>query len=331
MTGRKELLASIAEMTVDYRQGDLDPPTPEHVDKWVKQFDDSTQLPILQEMEHVLKKTYFSRKTTEKFLATLFKAGDLVGDDPCAFWESAKFLSIQRGGASQEEMLALFSEVLEKECGFRVNDCGATPRAFIYLDDGIFTGNRVRRDFEAWIAEEAPEKSKVHIITIALHSGGQYYARKRIEDAVVLSGKEISLQWWRAIQMEDRKRFTAISDVLRPTVIPEDDAVKEYVASMYYSPFLRTPGSIGRNEIFSSDQNRQILEQEFLKAGVWIRDKCPHLGDTQRPLGHMTLETLGFGSLIVTFRNCPNNAPLALWAGDPWYPLFRRAVNTETS
>jgi hypothetical protein len=44
----------------------------------------------------------------------------------------------------------------------------------------------------------------------------------------------------------------------------------------------------------------------------------------------MTLVTLGFGSLIVTYRNCPNNAPLALWVDHPWYPLFPRTTNTDT-
>jgi hypothetical protein len=44
-------------------------------------------------------------------------------------------------------------------------------------------------------------------------------------------------------------------------------------------------------------------------------------------VGNMVLSTLGFGSTIVTFRNCPNNAPLAFWAGDPWYPLFPRKIN----
>jgi hypothetical protein len=58
---------------------------------------------------------------------------------------------------------------------------------------------------------------------------------------------------------------------------------------------------------------------------------CPNLNKYQRPLGNMLLETLGFGSLIVTFRNCPNNAPLALWAGDPWHPLFPRTTNSDTS
>ena len=37
---------------------------------------------------------------------------------------------------------------------------------------------------------------------------------------------------------------------------------------------------------------------------------------------------LGFGAMTVTFRNCPNTAPLALWmeAGG-WTPLFKRKLN----
>ena len=100
---------------------------------------------------------------------------------------------------------------------------------------------------------------------------------------------------------------------------------------MTYKPHLRTPGQVGGKGIFSSDEARQLLEEEFLKAGVRIRQMCPNLNKYQRPLGNMLLETLGFGSLIVTFRNCPNNAPLALWAGDPWHPLFPRTTNSDTS
>ena len=58
---------------------------------------------------------------------------------------------------------------------------------------------------------------------------------------------------------------------------------------------------------------------------------CPNLNQFQRPLGNSLLETLGFGSLIVTFRNCPNNAPLPLWVGNPWHPLFPRTTNSDTS
>lgn len=331
MAEKQQLLSSIAETICDYREGDLAAPTPELVERWISQFDAAVQLPILREMDHVLKQTYFSRRGTRKFLSGLFKTEKLVGDDPCTFWKGVEFLDIQGGGASQKEMLALFSKVLSKKCGFGIADCGVAPHAFVYLDDAIFTGNRVRRDFENWITNEAPAEATVHVITIALHSGGQHYANGKIQEAAKAAGKKINLTWWRAIELEDRRAYTANSDVLRPVSIPEDQAVKAYVAGMRFPPNLRTAGQIGGNGIFSSDAGRQLLEEEFLKAGVRIRNMCPHLGQYQRPLGNMILDTLGFGSLLVTFRNCPNNAPLALWAGDPWQPLFPRTTNSDTS
>jgi hypothetical protein len=100
---------------------------------------------------------------------------------------------------------------------------------------------------------------------------------------------------------------------------------------MHHQPRFRKAGRVGGQAIFSDDAGRQLLEQEFLKAGARIRMMCPNLNVNQRPLGNTLLDTLGFGSMIVTFRNCPNNAPLALWVGHPWYPLFPRATNNDTA
>jgi hypothetical protein len=160
MKERAALLASIAATTADYREGDLTAPTPDHIERWINQFDTGVQLPILREMDHVLKKTYFSRKGARNFLGGLFKTNKLVGEDPCSFWKGVKFLDIQTGGASQKEMLALFDTVLSKDCGFNVARCGDAAQLFVYLDDAIFTGNRVRRDLEKWIAEVGPRTSK---------------------------------------------------------------------------------------------------------------------------------------------------------------------------
>src|SRR5262249_23568304 len=135
------------------------------------------------------------------------------------------------------------------------------------------------------------------------------------------------IQWWRALAIEDRKSEINNSDVLRPTQLPEIEGVKAYAASLKYPVVLRKPGNRGGHEFFSSDEGRQVLEQELLTAGVSIRERCPYLNDYQRPLGNMVLDSLGFGSTLVTFRNCPNNTPLAFWAGDPWYPLFPRKIN----
>lgn len=331
MTERTALLASIADTIKDYRDGELPQPTPAHVDRWIQQFDADTQLPILREMNHVLKQTYFSLAKVTGFLRGLVQTEKLAGQDPCAFWRSVNFLNIQKGGNSQTEMLALFDAVLQEQCGFSVAECGDESAVYLYLDDGLFTGNRIRRDLEAWIATDAPAATSLHIVTIALHSGGQYYANGKIKEAGTAAGKRCAVKWWRAIEIEDRRRYSDTADVLRPTSIPDDAAVRDYVEGMRYQPTLRQPGNVGGNSLFSSDAGKQLLEQEFLKAGARIRQQCPNLGDTQRPLGHMTLDTLGFGSLIVTFRNCPNNAPLALWVGEPWYPLFPRTTNSQTA
>lgn len=334
MSERQDLLASIAQTIQDYRDGSLPKPITDHVERWVQQFDADLQLPILREVDHVLKNTYFSKETVSKFIRGAIRTAKLTGTNPKDFWRSANFLDIQGGGDSQTDILALFSGVLREELGIGIEDCGQGNEVFIYLDDGIFTGNRVRRDLETWVRDSAPAQAIVHVICIAMHVGGQHYAQERIGQVISGSGKNIDIgdsRWWSALTLEDRKSHRNTSDVLWPTAIPNDAAVQEHVAAMKYQPVLRAPGGVGSKGLFSSDAGRIALEQEFLKAGVRIRKACPNLGATQRPLGHMTLETLGFGSPIVTFRNCPNNAPLVFWVDEPWYPLFPRTTNTQTA
>ena len=117
MKQRKKLLESIAETIADYREGEVSPPSPEHVDRWVKQFDSEFQEPILAELNHVFKETYISKANVAKFLKNLLRVEKLVGDDPCAVWESVQFLKIQSGGNSQQEMLEMFDEIWQKELG----------------------------------------------------------------------------------------------------------------------------------------------------------------------------------------------------------------------
>jgi hypothetical protein len=328
---RDQLLNSISDTISDYRKDEISIDS-DHVNKWVCQFNGNVQLPILQEMTHVLKKTYFSLNTTKSFLERIFNSSKLVGSDPCAFWRRANLLDLQQNGNSQREMLALLNKIINKNCDIQLegNDHSCSEE-FIYLDDGLFSGNTVLRDLSAWIATKSPKTAKVHVVTVALHTSGRYYAENKIYESARNANKTIELKFWPIIQFEDRKKYTDYSDVLRPCSIPEDPAVKAHVNRMSYKPHLRKPGQVGNNKIFSSDEARQLLEREFLVAGVKIRGMCPNLNEFQHPLGNSRLETLGFGSLFVTFRNCANNAPLALWAGHPWEPLFPRKTNTDAS
>ena len=252
MSGRSELLSSIAGTIKDYRASDLPQPTPEHIDRWIAQFDAAVRVLMLREMDYVLRRAYFSLARVTSFLRGLIRAEKLVGRDPCAFCRSVHFLDIQGGGNSQSDMLELFSEVLQETCGFRIEQCDAGSAVYVYLDDAIFTGNRIRRDLEAWIKEEAPRDATLHIVSIALHSGGQYYANGYISKAATAAGKKIGVKWWRAIQLEDRKAYSDTADVLRPTTIPNDTSVQAYVHAMRYSPTFRRAGSVGANSLFSA-------------------------------------------------------------------------------
>ena len=326
-SGRKALLASIASTIADYRRGEIPKPDVDHVGTWIEQFDASVRDGLLVELDYVLKKTYFSESDVERFLGSVAGTTKLASADPCSFWRGANFLRIQSAGNSQRDMLAMFEGVLEKRCGLSLVDCGSDDGPYIYLDDAVFSGNKIRNDFLGWIQKSAPQTAKVHVLVIGLHRGGQWYAGTAIQEGAKAAGRKVDVTWWRSLEIEDRKRYIANSDVLRPASIPNDAEVQAYVQTLKYQPTLRGGNSLGENNFFSSDGGRHLLEQEFLKTGVHIRSICPYLNRYQRPLGNMVLETLGFGSLLITFRNCPNNSPLALWAGDPWYPLFPRKTN----
>ncbi|MGM3388801.1 hypothetical protein KXR94_14245 [Stutzerimonas stutzeri] len=237
-------------------------------------------------------------------------------------------LDIQRGGNSQHDMIQIVSDMVRQTYEFELQ-VNAEAGTYIYFDDGIFTGKRVEQDLEAWIREEAPINATIHVAAIYIHAYGKFEASGHLDRVAQQSGKNITINWHHNILCEDRRYYTYSSDVLRPTFAPPDENVQEYIGNMRYEPVYRQPGSPGGLGFFQSCQGRSVLEQEFLKAGVRIKQLCPHLNLRQRPLGNSALDTLGFGSMIVTYRNCPNNAPLALWVGDPWYPLFPRMTNAE--
>jgi hypothetical protein len=327
MTGRAALLDSISETISDYRAGEMPAPTPSHLDQWVQQFDPEVQLPLLREIDHVLERTYCSRETVESFLSSLLRHAPLTGPDPSSFWPSVLLLDIQTAGRSQSDMVEMFGALVVDELGVALADGGGVPSSYLYLDDGIFSGGRVLSDLSRWIRTDAPHDARVEIVSMALHLGGKWYAQERLQAVAQQAGKTVSLHWWSGVNVENRQTYTNSSDVLRPTELPNDERVLEYAAGLEFPVRLRTGSQVGRQAFFSSGDGRHLLEQELLKAGVRIRDMCPYLNEYQRPLGNWVLQTLGFGSMIVTFRNCPNNAPLALWAGDPWYPLLPRRTN----
>ncbi len=338
MNERIRLLVSITNTIKDYREGEIAPPTPEHVDRWIGQFDNTVQVPLLHELDYVLQNTYFSKSYVSRFFENLIDHEKLVGDTPRDFWQNATILDIQQRGHSQTEIRELFGQALKRKYGLNIDECGSKGGIFVYLDDALFTGNRIGIDLSNWIAN-GPDKATLYIIVIASHRYGEWKCSVSLGRAIREARKEIGFRFRPDIRLENRISYRNSSEVLWPTALPDDTDLQNYVQSETRYPFEpRQPGGRSSKNIFSSENGRQLLEKELLLAGVRIRSFCRDPSPWLRPLGFGSFN-IGFGSTIVTYRNCPNNCPLALWWGDPtkpsnhplskWYPLLPRKTHSQ--
>lgn len=339
MSKRDDLLISIAHTIEDYRAGEVAKPLPVHVDRWVNQFDAGVQIPLLVELDYTLKRTYFAKITVSEFFARQIKHQKLAGASPSDFWRAAHVLNIQRQGHSQREVRQLFDIALQSQCNLALRDCGSVGGAYIYLDDVLFTGGRIGTDLSAWIEHQAPAEFTLHILVIATHQLGEWQCIARLKKVAASAGKKMQIHCWAAIRLENRKANRDTSEVLWPAVIPQVPSLQAYLAEEKRFPFEpRKPGGKIEHGIFSSEPGRQVLEEQLLLAGMRIRLFSRNPNRALRPLGFSPFG-LGFGSMIATFRNCPNNAPLALWWGDPdaqmghpfrnWYPLLPRKTYAD--
>ena len=208
----------------------------------------------------------------------------------------------------------------------------------MYLDDGVFSGERVIQDLQKWIKEAAPTTGIVHLIVLVSHTLGKYWVEQRVGDCARKHRKAIEIKIWPYRAIENRKVRSRDSDVLWPAGAPDDAGVRSYQQRPGVGEIVwRPPG--GETDLFSSESGRNLLEREFLVAGARLVAKAQSPNPMMRPLGYSRFG-FGFGSMTATFRNCPNNAPLALWWGDPtkppshplhWYPLLPRKIHpTET-
>jgi hypothetical protein len=288
-------------------------------------------------MDHVLSRVYVSRRACEEELARIVTSSKLALPTPIEFWSKVNFLRIQDKGESQRVMLSLFEEALQKETGLTLTQCGSPGGPYFYLDDCIFTATHVRWNIINWLkSDRAPQAARIHVLTLANHKGRLQCTTNKIHQEAKSANKDIAIQaWWRCKELADCS-CGGETDCLHPMTFPQDDPnvqrLLTVLAQHGHAPSARITATTGANKVFSSEARRRVLEQEFLKAGARIKyELCPHLQENQWPLGYDVFKCVGFGSLLVTYRNCPNNSPLALWAGDPWFPLFPRKTNTQSA
>lgn len=330
---RKELIAAVVDRLSGYRRGEVAPIDAAHVDQWVRQFPDDTHEVILSELNHVWEKLYFPESWLAEFADTIVEKlpKEAKATDDAAWWRDRDILLIQQGGNSQRAAYRQMEAALTRRFGKAALAMGLSTKSggYVYIDEAMFSGQRVKVDLCKWISDEAPLEAHVDVVCVAMHAYGEWRARKEIKAAIAKAGKRITLSWLRALTLENRVAERERSDVLWPTALPDEDSIKAFATELttcQYPWQPRPPGTDSANDLFSSEAARHVLEQQFFLKGFQMRQRGT-FAPVFKPLGYLGFPSPGFGTLCVTHRNCPNNAPLVLWADGDWYPLVPRKNN----
>ena len=330
---RTALVSSIVARVADFREGQIPRIDAARVLAWCNQFEESNRPTILRETDRLLQRTYLPQATVRLFLRNLTVAPKLVGPNPEQFWRSVGFLRIQQTGASQLDMLALLEDGLREKFSITTQSASSTSNTYLYLDDVLYSGNRIKNDILTWVVANDIRDATVHVVCIAIYTGGLWNAKSNLLSA--LSPRRVRVIFDAANYGESRRARAKDAEVLWLRSVPEKDAnVDKWKATLKRNDwfFARPAGGRGSSELFTSEESRHIVEQAFFKNGAYIWSLSENPQPTMRPLGYSVLETPGFGATLMTYRNCPNNAPLALWWGDPqghgpisrWTPLLPR-------
>ncbi len=315
--------ASIEELAsfVDQYQGGRVSDAEEHVTQWLEMFDEPDQ--VAEELAHVLRSSFLTREQAAAEIGGWLVNPKKVTRGLINSWDEATFLNVAGGGGSQRAVLDLFDEAAAENGEEPIRSRSGS--VFVYTDDVSVQGMRILNDLTpSWMNNEAPGEFEL-VILLQRGLGGRHqsWVITQLKNRAKSAGKMARITWW------CNKEFSS-ADCYSPAAIPQNDDVAAWLNSASVElPALRTGTGTGR--FFSSDRGRRAIESEFLIAGARILAKNRNLrqNEHKRPHGNTVWSwaPLGIGVPIVTWRNCPNSAPWALWAEGIVAPLFPRQSN----
>jgi hypothetical protein len=339
------VVARIVNTLRDYREGEGVSIDNARVARWIGQFPASTQAGVLSETAHLLERFYIPKTAVDNFIQNMVLVdASLTGGDPAVFWRDACVLDIQSNSQSQKRMNARLFEAIRDRFAIAKGPNSRTPtNRYIYMDDLIYSGSQTIAEISAWVERENIRNARLDAIFMGWHLGGARYFNKEL--GPILRARGIDFHPWRIQSREVRNwRSPGNSNeqavgVLWPRDVSADPHVAAWLAGSpedaRYAEWRQ--GATVANPNFSSEAARDALEHALLSKGAKIWRWCREPGRTMKPLGYQRLKGVGFGTFAMTFQNCPNNAPLALWWGTgngtstlgKWFPLLPRRTRSN--
>lgn len=338
----EEMLAEqLAEIIGDYRKGELPIALDKsHVIRWISQFPEESQRVILEETLYVFRQWFFDAKQIRMYLSEVYdyvckcygKHGDVV------------FFNDQQEGLSQK---ALVNELQNMGKIMNENSQHSLEKHLVYIDDGLYSGQHIIKDIKYILEKDSSNICSIDVFVMVGYSAGFQYAKSILEPICTKKGIQFQIYEWKKL-LNDRtihysnnsEEYKSCQDTLwplAPTVQQSDDPkiMIEKITNQHLHYCYREYSRHYKSRIFSNENNRKIVENEFLKAGMKILSP-ESIKKGIYPLGFSAYPSLGFGSFCASIMNISNTCPIVLWWGnlqkdgselDKWYPLLPRRIN----
>ncbi|TYL43491.1 hypothetical protein [Dickeya sp. ws52] len=343
-----ELIEKVVSIIFDYRKDDSEfdyHMNNDHVKCWVEQFNDIDREFVLEQTVNLFSKNYFNKEKYKKFLGCASESDKFTRDSYRNFWSDVSLLSIQKDGNSQNEMNEILRGIVDIKYGVTVAVNDMEKNHYIYVDDFLFSGNRIEKDIKEWLDTKNKNNFHLDILLFGYYSYGKY---KLYENLKSISGcRNFNLIIWKKdnlLSFENSPGNKNSSENFWPMhTITDSEEINDYILSeeRYIRENNKKSKIIYRDfhvksKTFNCESEvRERYERILYESGCRILSRCHDRQPTFRPLGYSIFPGHGFGGTIFTYRNCPNNAPLAFWWGgkdeNTWYPLLPRKVYKRKS
>ena len=346
---------SLVGIIGDYRVEDIGPNYNTridygHINNWLNQFDEQDREFLVDELLHLLPKSYLTKMNIFEKIITVFEviSKDYGYDNINKFFDETRFLDCQSEGKSQKFFLDFINYILIQRYDRSISNCGiSNVKNWFYIDDVLASGGTFRKEILSAIETYGTERfkeSNINIISsfVILHN----WARINVPSAI---DKTLQTRLGNRLQF-----YTVPTDVIENNPIffigskPQKfnhvypirtdvgnqvlDFVQEKLSGEYefrnerYA-FRDSPYPI-QETFFSSPKNRIRYENILLDKGFEIMKSIVNLNARSlRPLGvtNPSNKTLGTGTHFFTWRNISNTCPIVFWwDANGWTPLFPR-------
>lgn len=348
-----DIIAYIVDIIKDYRKESIAYEgivmDKNHVSRWINQFDSESREFVLNELFHLLSKSYLSYDQVSNHIRKMFGiiSNELGYTNVNELLNHSIFKKTQKDYKSQHEYLGLIEYWLEVDHKIKINTSSGSSQNIFYIDDILGTGGTFIKEIKAVINDIGLQNflgNKIKIICCftVLHRWAMRNVKFQLQNYlnVDISYVNDHFKFYRVFEIEndphvgfgnnDNPNFNHVYPIETPLGYEILDFIQTNIRNDYE---FRNEKHAFRNEdhpaqesYFTSNYNRKRYEYILLEKGFEIMKRIDsEMARGLRPLGmtNPSNKTLGTGTHYFTWRNVSNTCPLVFWWGaNDWYPLF---------